>query len=318
MKKRFLIFSVVFFLCLALGCRKGEETPAETVEDVMTDIAALRSLTDKYDELHNAGDAEGLVSLVYNPDAVRMPPNQPMLAGETAILEWYRASFDQNEFDLDNIPVEGKVSGDLAYLRGIYTITIVPKAGGDTETGGGHWVAVYERQPEGGWKTVCDIWVIDTSVSADMAGPFQGGVMSGSETADAGAGASAIRKALDDWYAAYNAGDYETLASYYAEDAVTVSGAEPPVLSGRDEILAAFEREMARYDMRVDEGLVQDVRVSGDLGIARGVDTGMATPKDGGEPIAFDTKWVAIYVRQDDGSWLCTCEIGNSNLPPSE
>jgi uncharacterized protein (TIGR02246 family) len=300
-------------MCLTFGCQEGEEA-AEAVNDVMTDVATVKGLTDIYDEAHNAGDAEKLVSLVYAEDAVRMPADQPMLVGKAAILEWYRTSFEQNDYDLDNIAVEAKVSGDLAFQRGIYTITVIPKDGGDTQSGGGYWVAVYERQPDEGWKTIWDIWVIDTSVTADAAGPFQGSVMSGSESADGEADTASIRKALDDWYAAYNAGDFETLASYYSEDAVTMSDDEPPVLSGRDEILAAFRQEMEQFDLHVNEGLVQDVRVSGDLGFARGVDTGTASPKDGGDPMEFNTKWVAIYERQADGSWLCICELANSNL----
>jgi ketosteroid isomerase-like protein len=71
---------------------------------------------------------------------------------------------------------------------------------------------------------------------------------------------------------------------------------------------------MEQYDLLTEEGVVQDVRVSGDLGFARGMDTGTASPKDGGDPIEVNTKWVAIYERQADGSWLCICEIGNSNL----
>ena len=316
MSKQFVIIPLVFLMCLTFGCQEGEEV-AEAVSDVMADIATVKGLTDIYDEAHDAGDAEKLVSLVYAEDAVRMPANQPMLVGKAAILEWYRTSFEQNDYDLDNIPVEAKVSGDLAFQRGIYTITVIPKDGGDTQPGGGHWVAVYERQPDGGWKTVCDIWVIDTSVTADAAWPFQGGVMSGPETADAEADTAAIRKALDDWYAAYNAGDFETLASYYAEDAVTMSDDVPVLLSGRAAIQAAFKQETEQYDLHVDEGLVQEVRVSGDLGMARGVDIGTLTAKDGGDSFKFDTKWVAIYERQADGSWLCICEIDNSNLSPS-
>jgi uncharacterized protein (TIGR02246 family) len=202
-------------------------------------------------------------------------------------------------------------------MRGTYTITITPKAGGDPTPGSGNWMAVYARQPDGNWKTICDIWVVDESVSAGAAGSLVSEVLAAPSSVGAKADIAAIKGEIDDWYAAYNAGDYEKLAALYAEDAVTI-GEAPVVIAGRTAILESFQQEMEQYDLHIDEGNVEDVRVSGDLGMARGVDTGAATPKDGGDAVNFDTKWVSIYKRQADGSWLCICEIGNSNLPPAD
>ena len=64
MSKRFVIFPLVFLMCLTFGCQEGEEA-AEAVSDVMADVATVKGLTDSYDEAHDAGDAEKLVSIVY-------------------------------------------------------------------------------------------------------------------------------------------------------------------------------------------------------------------------------------------------------------
>jgi uncharacterized protein (TIGR02246 family) len=314
MKKHFVILSLVILCCLSFGCKEGESV-AEAVQDVMTDMAALRANSDRFDEANNAGDAEGITSFHYTEDAVRMPPNEPMLVGRAAIQDWFVASFEQNEVQVDNVPLEAKVSGDLAFMQGVFSFTGTPKAGGEIVSNSGNWVAVYERQPDKSWKAICDIWVEDDTITVDPSTQMRGGVISPPESVDAEADIAAIRAHLDNWYAAYNSHDYEGLAALYKEDAVSISDDVPVLVAGREAILASFKKEMELYHLHVEDANIEDVRVSGNLGMARGIDTGTVTPKEGGDAISFSTKWVAIYARQDDGSWLCIREIGNSNLP---
>ena len=60
---------------------------------------------------------------------------------------------------------------------------------------------------------------------------------------------------------------------------------------------------------------VEDVRVSGNLAVVQGTDTGTTTPKSGGEPIPFDLKWLIAFERQSDGTWKCIFEMWNDNNP---
>ena len=133
---------------------------------------------------------------------------------------------------------------------------------------------------------------------------------------DVEADIKAIKGMVDEWMALYNAGDFERLVSfYYAEDAVTMPANEP-ILEGREAILSGFKKDNEKYDFpQLDSSLAKDVRVSGDLAMVRGVDTAIFTPKGGGEPIKYNSKWVGIFERQPDGTWKCICEVGNSNLP---
>ena len=134
--------------------------------------------------------------------------------------------------------------------------------------------------------------------------------------ADVEADIKAIKGMVDEWVALYNAGDFERLVSfYYAEDAVTMPVNEP-IREGREAILSGFKKDNEKYDSpQLDSSIAEDVRVSGDLAMVRGVDIGINTPKGGGEPIKYNQKWVGIFERQPDGTWKCICEIGNSNLP---
>jgi len=132
---------------------------------------------------------------------------------------------------------------------------------------------------------------------------------------DVEADVKALKNMLDEWVALYNAGDFERLVSfYYAEDAVEME-ANKPILEGREAILANFKKNREQSDEHCDSSIAKDVRVSGNMAMVRGNDTGTATLKGGGEQTKFDLKWVGIFERQLDGTWKCICESGNSNLP---
>jgi ketosteroid isomerase-like protein len=53
---------------------------------------------------------------------------------------------------------EARVSGDLGLLRGTYTLSMVPKVGGETTEFDGKYLTVFERQADGSWKIARDIF----------------------------------------------------------------------------------------------------------------------------------------------------------------
>ena len=61
---------------------------------------------------------------------------------------------------------------------------------------------------------------------------------------------------------------------------------------------------------------VEDVRVIGDLAIARGTWTARVTPKTEGLAAVSDGgSWILVLVRQSDGSWKWDWCVPNSNQP---
>jgi len=60
------------------------------------------------------------------------------------------------------------------------------------------------------------------------------------------------------------------------------------------------------------------VRVSGDLAVVRGTDTGTTAPKSGGEPVKYNLKWLTVLERQPDGTWKWIYEMWNDNDPLPE
>ena len=158
MKKYLSVIPLVFLLCLAFGCQKGEEATEEPAVDVEADIAVIRGMLDQFDTLINAGEPERLVSLNYAENAVRMPSDEPMLKGKAAILAWFKKGAEQYNYQLDNVMVDVKVDGNLAYSRGIATGTRTAKEGGETFNFQSKWMAAYERQADGTWKVIADIF----------------------------------------------------------------------------------------------------------------------------------------------------------------
>ncbi len=162
MKKFLTIIPLVILLCFTFSCQKqGEEVAEEPVVDVEADIRAIKALLDEFDVSLNAGDAERLVSLIYAEDAVRMPPNEPMLKGKAAILARFKKEAEQYTLQIDDVPEDVQVDGDLAFMRGTITGTVTPKAGGEPVQVKGKWMSVRKRQVDGSWKVICDIYNSD-------------------------------------------------------------------------------------------------------------------------------------------------------------
>ena len=123
----------------------------------------------------------------------------------------------------------------------------------------------------------------------------------------------AIRDFNAAWDKAWNAGNAEALASMYTVDAITM-GPNQPALVGKDAIRASCQKY---FDQFSDENrsVVEDVRVSGDLAVARGTQETKAGLKTGGHSARDRTKWVNAFERQPDGSWKAFWDIYNSDLP---
>lgn len=135
---------------------------------------------------------------------------------------------------------------------------------------------------------------------------------------DVEADIQAIKANLDEWVSLYNAGDFERLMSvYYTEKTVRMPPDEP-IQVGKDAILAAYKKSREQFDEQCESSIPEDIRVSGDLAVVRGVDTGTNTPKDGGEPEEYNVKWVLVLERQADNTWKWIWEIWNDTLPLPE
>jgi len=143
---------VLFFAILVITIT-GCDNKAAIQPDVDADIAALKNISSvDWNKNALAGNYEANVQK-YLDDALRMDA-EGILEGQTAIRDSMKDFHDKNKLTSCNNVVEDiKVSGDLGVIRGSFTGSYIPKEGGVPVNLKGPWIAVYERQQDGSWKS---------------------------------------------------------------------------------------------------------------------------------------------------------------------
>jgi uncharacterized protein (TIGR02246 family) len=110
-----------------------------------------------------------------------------------------------------------------------------------------------------------------------------------------------------------NSGDVDKYMTAWAENGIQMPP-DAPAVFGKDNIKLAmipvFDNFYTKMSINTEE-----TKVAGDWGYARGTYLFDLTPKAGGDPVHVDGKFLTIYERQPDGSWLITRDCFNSNVP---
>lgn len=123
--------------------------------------AVITAVADAYVKAVLAGDAKGVAAL-YTEDAIEMPPNQPMIKGRVAILQYYEkvlgGGMKVTSFTLDHI--ETHVSGVRAYDVGTYRQNMTPPNATAAGTETGKYVVILQREA-GAWKVAYAIYSSD-------------------------------------------------------------------------------------------------------------------------------------------------------------
>ncbi|GAG29761.1 unnamed protein product, partial [marine sediment metagenome] len=127
--------------------------------DVEADIAAIEDVLNQYALALNTGDLELWLSL-NTDDIVKMPPNAPASFGKEQLRANMEPAFDNFTFEMAIYPEETQVDGDLGYSWCTYTVSMTPKAGGETiiSEPDGKALGIYKRQPDGSWKLSHDCY----------------------------------------------------------------------------------------------------------------------------------------------------------------
>jgi len=150
------IGTVIATLAAAAACRPA---PPAGLSDA--DRSALAALTDTFVQRVRRADWPGAAKL-FAATAVFMPPNQRAVTGEANIEAWMKAFPPISAFDVKVANRDGQ--GDVAYVTGIYIMTITPP-GGKPMADSGKYLTVNRRQPDGSWLIVADIF------NSDLAAP---------------------------------------------------------------------------------------------------------------------------------------------------
>ena len=114
---------------------------------------------------------------------------------------------------------------------------------------------------------------------------------------------------------ALNEGDLDLLNQMTAENHIMMIPGRPP-LEGRAAVVEANANLISSWNI-VERWMPIETIVSGDYAWQRGeFDINMTPKRDGVEPIVSLGKYLHIYERQDDGSWLMIRDMFSDNGDP--
>ena len=153
--------TVVTTMCavaLAAAC-----APAAPKHDMAADVAAIGKVRDAYMAGYKAGDAAAIAAL-FTSDAASMTNAQPTADGPAAIQAAITAMTGMaSSQELTITAAKTDVSGDMAYDRGTFKLTMAMKAGGEPMNEEGRYLVVLKRQADGSWKLAEDMSNLPTA-----------------------------------------------------------------------------------------------------------------------------------------------------------
>ena len=123
------------------------------------DEAAIRDGAQSFVRAALAGDWAAAAA-TFTEDAIRMPPNAPIVEGRAAIqADEEESGAVLEDLTLTSVEIDGR--DGLSYERGTYSITYtvpgIPEPMRDT----GKYIAILRKQPDGSWLFAIDIWNSD-------------------------------------------------------------------------------------------------------------------------------------------------------------
>jgi len=122
------------------------------------DETAVRQAVDVEMKAANAADAAGWAS-VYAQDAIVLRPNGPAVQGREAIQQWLATLPPISNAKGNGVEIVGY--GDLAYLRGTYSMTFsIPSLPAPIDEQG-KFLQIYRKQSDGSWKMTREIYNSD-------------------------------------------------------------------------------------------------------------------------------------------------------------
>lgn len=148
---------------VTLGCAGTGSSTVDTAQATANrsgDEQAINAVSEREIAAFSAGAVDSLLALLA-PDAVVMPPNEPIITGTSGVRTW--AANMASQFTVNGRYTDSKISvlGDWAIERYTGALRITPKTGGSSTEENFKGLHVYHRQPDGRWLIVQDVWNFD-------------------------------------------------------------------------------------------------------------------------------------------------------------
>jgi ketosteroid isomerase-like protein len=111
----------------------------------------------------------------------------------------------------------------------------------------------------------------------------------------------AIRAIAEKWEAAINAGDIDSIMSFYSDNAIKYPPNEPAVI-GKEAIRIGYQKLFEEATPKEDH-VVLDVNVNGALAFTNTTWSMTGKSKASGESIKGNGNWIRIFGKQPDRAW---------------
>ena len=150
--KNIKYFFIVFF-AFSLFSMPSFAQNEQDVEKVKQQIEKSNS---GFMEAFSEGDAKAMTN-GYAKDAIVLPPNMPEIKGSDAIVKLWQGFIDMGKGVLKLNTVKINVFGNAATTYHTYNLEVNMKDG-QVIKDNGRSVVVYEKQKNGDWLIIYDIW----------------------------------------------------------------------------------------------------------------------------------------------------------------
>ena len=120
--------------------------------------AAIDKAHEHFVSAMRTGDAAALADVV-SEDVTFYPPHEPSRRGRHEVRAWAEQAF--SAIRTERIAISDRnvvVSGDWAFEIGSFVWAVVPVTGGRVIEDRGRFIAIWQRQADGTWKTAHDMW----------------------------------------------------------------------------------------------------------------------------------------------------------------
>ncbi len=126
----------------------------------------IRERYDAFNAAFGAADPEAVVAF-YADKAIRVDSDGTVMDGIAAIRDDMSTFFEDNDYVLDEVTAPDiQASGDLAVTLSVFREHWTPKAGGETSRQVGQWLVVWQRQSDGSWLIIREMWAIEETEEA--------------------------------------------------------------------------------------------------------------------------------------------------------
>jgi ketosteroid isomerase-like protein len=134
------------------------QLPQQEVKPAVTgdDEYAISVAKTEYREAYNTGDITRLLN-VFSDSFSNMSEGEPSFygaEGKEALRSQAEKLFREYRANIEVVVIAVNVLGDVAYDCGWHRLTLIPKAGGNTEVVRYRYCEIWRKQATGEWKIV--------------------------------------------------------------------------------------------------------------------------------------------------------------------